>query len=91
MNTFLELLNYMEKTGKLPMLSTNERCYGLCTTVEKYLPTLEKIFDYFSPCREDPEVHLLFWGSGGSADCKSRATDLRKTIIAFCAAINNEL
>jgi len=90
---FLELLKHMEQTGRLPHWYV-----GLCYYVFYEVNAAEQtIFEYLTPTEEDRRMlkkegkDADFWGSDDASLLPYEATDLRKTIIAFCAAINNEL
>lgn len=94
---FLPILKYMERTGTLP--GTDNA--GLCDVVyDMYVEgnnTANEIIDLFEPTLHDEDVldreekSSRYWGSDSYSEERSIATDLRKTIIAFCAAINDEL
>lgn len=91
--TFKEILTHMEKTGSLPHNS-----YGLCYVTDNYTNSKQRaIFDLFEPTDADCDLirgqgkSFSFWASDSVRTKHRIATGLRKTIIAFCAAINNEL
>lgn len=95
MKPFLRLLKHLERTGRIP-----NTFKGLCSCVSYFFASdsLEKIiFDGFSPTGKEKRMlkkenkDPVYWGSDSEWEESGIATDLRKTIVTFCAAINNEL
>lgn len=82
--SYLTFYRECMKTGVLPNT-------GLCFCIPSYDGSF---LDLMSPLRD--EWSFFYWGSGLSVDdgYQKRAyefTELRQTIVLFCAAMNNEL
>ena len=63
----------------------------------EHMDSISGIFNHFDPTIDD-EIELInsnktitYWGANSSSHKLGLLTDLRLTIILFCAAINNEL
>lgn len=66
-------------------------CDGLKITNDRHM----KIFDLLRPYYEVGDFNdvqnVLWWGSGDNHARPGVYTELRETIVLFCAALNNEL
>lgn len=72
-------------------------CPGLCGVIDNYIPKLYDLFELFKPTDLDSYVLAqegkceLYWGSDSDEFKLRYFTDLRKNIVLFLAAMNNEL
>jgi hypothetical protein len=94
MKTFLELHNECTTNRKLPKI-LGRRSFGLCESVLSISDnSLRDTLKLFEPTEENMTeygVEPVYWASGDQYQRYHKYTDLRETIILFCAAINEEL
>lgn len=74
--------------------------YGRGTSLDEVIPGTANMYEvlaYFDPTNSDiiqlsnEGKNIGYWGSDNHYDRMGVLTDLRATILCFCAAINNEL